>query len=141
MRKAYADGVGVMTTIYLVFAAVMAGGVAFSASRVTFAEQERDLATLRVLGFSRAEASYILLGELMLLALLAVAPGCLLGTGLGVQLMRLFQTDMYSFDFVFSPGAYAFAIAFTLLCVGAAGLIVRTAVDRVDLVAVLKARD
>ena len=141
MRKAYADGVGVMTSVYLVFAAVMAGGVAFSASRVTFAEQERDLATLRVLGFSRAEASYILLGELMVLALLAVAPGCLLGTGLGLQLMRLFQTDMYSFDFVFSPGAYAFAIAFTLLCVGAAGLIVRTAVDRLDLVAVLKARD
>lgn len=141
MRKAYADGVGVMTSLYLVFAAIMAGGVAFSASRVTFAEQERDLATLRVLGFTRAEASYILLGELMALALLAVTPGCLLGTGLGIQLMRLFQTDMYSFSFVFSPGAYAFAIAFTLLCVGLAGLIVRTAVDRLDLVGVLKARD
>ena len=141
MRKAYADGVGVMTSLYLVFAAIMAGGVAFSASRVTFAEQERDLATLRVLGFTRAEASYILLGELMALALLAVAPGCLLGTGLGIQLMRLFQTDMYSFSFVFSPGAYAFAIACTLLCVGLAGLSVRTAVDRLDLVGVLKARD
>lgn len=119
----------------------MAGGVAFSASRVTLAEQERDLATLRVLGFTRAETSYILMGELLVLALLAIVPGCLLGTGLGVQLMRLFQTDTYSFDFVFSPGAYAFAIAFTLLCVLVAGLIVRTGVDRLDLVAVLKARD
>lgn len=141
MRKAYDQGVGVMTSIYLVFAAIMAGGVAFSASRVTLAEQERDLATLRVLGFTRAETSYILMGELLVLALLAIVPGCLLGTGLGVQLMRLFQTDMYSFDFVFSPGAYAFAIAFTLLCVLVAGLIVRTGVDRLDLVAVLKARD
>lgn len=141
MRKAYSEGVGVMTNIYLFFAAIMAGGVAFSACRVTLAEQERDLATLRVLGFSRAEVSYILMGELMALALLAVAPGCLVGTGLGIQLMRLFQTDMYSLDFVFSPGAYAFAIAFTLLCVGLAGMIVRTAVDRLDLVAVLKARD
>ena len=141
MRQAYDQGVGVMTSIYMVFAAVMAGGVAFSASRVTLAEQERDLATLRVLGFTRAEASHILMGELMVLALLAIVPGCLLGTGLGVQLMRLFQTDMYSFDFVFSPGGYSFAIAFTLLCVLVAGLIVRTGVDRLDLVAVLKARD
>ena len=141
MRRAYDEGVGVMTSIYMVFAAVMAGGVAFSASRVTLAEQERDLATLRVLGFTRGEASYILMGELMVLALLAIAPGCLLGTGLGIALMRLFQTDMYSFDFVFSPGGYGFAIGFTLLCVGVAGLIVRTGVDRLDLVAVLKARD
>jgi ABC-type antimicrobial peptide transport system permease subunit len=81
------------------------------------------------------------MGELMVLALLAIAPGCLLGTGLGIALMRLFQTDMYSFDFVFSPGGYGFAIGFTLLCVGVAGLIVRTGVDRLDLVAVLKARD
>jgi putative ABC transport system permease protein len=141
MRRAYEEGVGVMTSIYLVFAAIMAGGVAFSASRVTLAEQERDLATLRVLGFTRAEASYILMGELVVLALVAIAPGCLMGTGLGILLMRLFQTDMYSFDFVFSLGGYGFAITFTLLCVGIAGLIVRTGVDRLDLVAVLKARD
>lgn len=141
MRQAYEQGVGVMTSIYMVFAAVMAGGVAFSASRVTLAEQERDLATLRVLGFTRGEASYILMGELTVLALLAIVPGCLMGTGLGILLMRLFQTDMYSFDFVFNPAGYGFAVAFTLLCVGIAGLIVRTGVDRLDLVAVLKARD
>jgi putative ABC transport system permease protein len=141
MRREYEAGVGVMNFIYAAFAAVMAGGVAFSAARITLAEQERDLATLRVLGFTRAEVSYVLVGELMALALLAIPAGCLIGTGLAVWLMQLFQTDMYSFPFVFNPPGYAFAIGFTLACVLAAALVVRTGVDKLDMIGVLKARD
>jgi putative ABC transport system permease protein len=141
MRKTFDEGVGFMNFIYIGFAAVMAGGVAFSAARVTMAEQARDLATLRVLGFTRGEASYVLVGELFVLALLAVPIGCVLGTVLGIWLMKLFETDMYTFSFVFNPGGYAFAIAFSLGCVAAASFIVRLGIDRLDMVSVLKARD
>ncbi|MBX3511280.1 MAG: FtsX-like permease family protein [Hyphomonadaceae bacterium] len=141
MRREFEQGVGVMNLIYAAFAAIMAGGVAFSAARITLAEQERDLATLRVLGFTRTEVSYILIGELVALALLAVPAGVALGTLLAIWLMQLFQTDMYAFPFVFSPGGYAFAIAFTLACVTAASLLVRTGVDKLDMIGVLKARD
>lgn len=141
MRREFDEGVGVMNLIYAAFAAVMAGGVAFSAARITLAEQERDLATLRVLGFTRLEVSYVLVGELAALALLAVPAGVALGTALAIWLMQLFQTDMYSFPFVFNPSGYAFAIAFTLACVLAAALVVRSSVDRLDMIGVLKARD
>jgi putative ABC transport system permease protein len=141
MRREFDEGVGVMNFIYAAFAAVMAGGVAFSAARITLAEQERDLATLRVLGFTRAEVSYVLIGELMALALFAVPVGLGLGTLLAMWLMQLFQTDMYSFPFVFHPPGYAFAIAFTLACVLAAALVVRTGIDKLDMIGVLKARD
>lgn len=141
MRREFQEGVGVMNFIYAAFAAIMAGGVAFSAARITLAEQERDLATLRVLGFTRTEVSYILIGELMALALLAIPAGVALGTLLAVWLMQLFQTDMYAFPFVFNPGGYAFAIAFTLASVAAAALVVRTGVDKLDMIGVLKARD
>lgn len=141
MRQEFDEGVGIMNFIYAAFAAVMAGGVAFSAARITLAEQERDLATLRVLGFTRTEVSYVLVGELMALALLAVPVGLALGTLLAMWLMRLFQTDMYAFPFVFHPPGYAFAVAFTLACVLAAALVVRTGIDKLDMIGVLKARD
>ena len=141
MRRTFDEGVGVMNYLYIAFAGIMASGVAFSAARVTLAEQERDLATLRVLGFTRGEVSYVLVGELFVLALIAAPLGCALGTGLAIWLMRLFQTDMYSFTFSFSPGGYAFAIAFTLACVAAAAFVVRLGIDRLDMVGVLKARD
>ncbi len=141
MRRNFEEGVGFMNFMYAAFAAVMAGGVAFSAARITLAEQERDLATLRVLGFTRTEVSYVLIGELLALALLAVPLGCVLGTLLANWLMQLFETDMYSFPFVFNPEGYAFAVAFTLACVAVAALVVRFGVDRLDMVGVLKARD
>lgn len=141
MRREFDQGIGVMNFIYATFAAIMAGGVAFSAARITLAEQERDLATLRVLGFTRLEVSYILVGELMALSLLAIPVGLSLGTLLSIWLMQLFQTDMYAFPFVFNPAGYAFAVAFTLGCVTAAAMAVRTGIDKLDLIAVLKARD
>lgn len=141
MRRSYEEGVGYMNLVYLSFAAVMAGGVAFSAARVTLAEQERDLATLRVLGFTRFEVSYVLIGELAALALLAIPAGCVAGTLMANWLMQLFQTDMYSFPYVFNPEGYAFAIAFTLACVAVAALVVRSSIDRLDMVGVLKGRD
>ena len=141
MQQSYNEGVGYMNLVYLSFAAVMAGGVAFSAARVTLAEQERDLATLRVLGFTRLEVSYVLVGELAALALLAIPAGCMAGTLMANWLMQLFQTDMYSFPYVFNPEGYAFAIVFTLACVAVAALIVRNGIDRLDMVGVLKGRD
>lgn len=140
-RARVAEGVGFMNLVYLTFAAVMAGGVAFSAARLTFAEQERDLATLRVLGFTRLEVSYVLVGELMVLALLAVLPGLLLGLGFAVWLTSLFSTEMFAFPFIPNTPGYAFALVFTVGCVLLAALVVRFNVDRLDMVGVLKARD
>jgi putative ABC transport system permease protein len=141
MRRNFEEGVGYMNLIYAAFAAVMAGGVAFSAARVTLAEQQRDLATLRVLGFTRSEVSYVLVGELAALALMATPLGCVVGTLMARWLMELFETDMYSFPYVFNPDGYAFAILFTLGCVATAALVVRTGIDRLDMVSVLKSRD
>jgi putative ABC transport system permease protein len=141
MRRSFDEAVGVMLFFYAAFAGVMAGGVAFSAARVTLAEQERDLATLRVLGLTRGEVSYILIGEILALSIVAMPFGLLIGLGLAHWLMQLFETEMYSFPFVASPGGYAFAVVFTLLCVVAASLFVRRHVDKLDIVAVLKARD
>lgn len=141
MRANFQRSVGVMNIIYLSFAAIMAGGVAFSAARITLAEQERDLATLRVLGFSRVEVSYVLMGELLVLALAAFLPGVTIGTWMGQWLMDLFSNELYSFPYIFNWTGYAVAICFTLGCVITAALVVRSGIDRLDMVGVLKARD
>lgn len=141
MRTNFKEHMGVMTAIYSGFAAIMAGGIAFSAARVTLAEQQRDLATLSVLGFTRLEVSYVLIGEIAALALLSLPFGIVFGTVMAIWLTHLFGTETFAFPFVFNPPGYAFAIAFTMGCVLAASLIVRTAIDRLDMVGVLKARD
>jgi putative ABC transport system permease protein len=141
MQQLLTQGAGFFNGMFILFSTLMASGVAFSAARVTLAEQERDLATLRVLGFGRREASYVLLAEIGALLLLALPLGAVLGRWLSAWLMSQFQTDMFTFPYVTSAMAYAKPVLFVAVAVAIATLLVRRGVDRLDLVGVLKSRD
>jgi putative ABC transport system permease protein len=108
---------------------------------VTLSEQERDLATLRVLGFSRREASYVLLAELGALLLLAMPLGVVMGMTLSRWLMSQFETDLFTFPYVTNTAIYGKAALFVIASVTVATLVVRRGVDKLDLVGVLKSRD
>lgn len=141
LRQLFEQGAGFFSFMFLMFSLAMASGVAFSAARVTLGEQERDLATLRVLGFRRHEASSVLLGELLMLLVVAVPIGLLLGALLSRWMMQQFETELFSFPFIFDVPTYARAALFVIAAVLAAALWVRRDVDRLDLVAVLKSRE
>ena len=91
-------------------------------------------------GEDGARGCHSLVGEIMVLALLSLPFAALFGTAMAVWLTRLFGTENFAFPFVFNPPGYAFAMTFTLICVLTAAMIVRSSVDRLDLVGVLKAR-
>jgi putative ABC transport system permease protein len=141
MRKMLNEGTGFFAYMFVVFSCLMAGGVAYSAARVTFAEQERDLATLRVLGFGRREVSYVLLAEIGALLLIALPVGAILGAVLSRWLMSQFQTDLFTFPYITESGAYGRSALFVASAVIGAVLAVRRGVDRLDLVGVLKSRE
>lgn len=141
MHKMLNEGSGFFASMFVIFSCLMAGGVAYSAARVTFAEQERDLATLRVLGFSRREVSYVLLAEIGALMLVALPAGAVLGAVLSRWLMAQFQTDLFTFPYVTSSSAYGRSALFVAFAVIGAALAVRRGVDRLDLVGVLKSRE
>ncbi|HWL63586.1 MAG TPA: FtsX-like permease family protein [Steroidobacteraceae bacterium] len=141
MTRLLSQGSGFFNSMFIFFSCLMAAGVAFSAARITLAEQERDLATLRVLGFRRGEASYVLLAEIGALLLLALPLGALLGRWLSQWLMSQFQTDMFTFPYITAPVAYGRPMLFVVVAVATAALLVRRGVDRLDMVGVLKSRD
>jgi putative ABC transport system permease protein len=141
MRKLFNEGSGFFAYMFVTFSCLMAAGVAYSAARVTFAEQERDLATLRVLGFSRREVSYVLLAEIGVLLLIALPAGAILGTLLSRWLMAQFQTEMFVFPYITESQAYGKSALFVAAAVVGAALAVRRGVDRLDLVGVLKSRE
>jgi putative ABC transport system permease protein len=141
MRKMLNEGSGFFAYMFIVFSCLMAGGVAYSAARVTFAEQERDLATLRVLGFGRREVSYVLLAEIGALLLIALPSGAVLGALLSRWLMSQFQTDLFTFPYVTESAAYGRSALFVACAVIGAVFAVRRGVDRLDLVSVLKSRE
>jgi putative ABC transport system permease protein len=141
MTQLLNQGSGFFSWLFVLFSSLMAAGVAFSAARVTLAEQERDLATLRVLGFGRREASYVLVAELGALLLVALPIGAAIGLVMSRWLMSQFETDLFTFPYVTNAGAFARPALFVIAAVLMATLLVRRGVDRLDLVGVLKSRD
>ncbi len=119
----------------------IAVGVVYNSARIALAERSRELASLRVLGFRRAEVSYILLGEIAILTLLAIPVGFIVGRGLCTYMVQTFQTDLFRIPVVIEGSTYSYAAGVVLIASVVSGLIVRRRVDHLDLVAVLKTRE
>ncbi|MEO1037611.1 MAG: FtsX-like permease family protein [Pseudomonadota bacterium] len=132
---------GVFISIFSGFACILGFGVAYNSARISLSERGRELATLRVLGFTGGEISYILLAELAALVTLALPLGCLLGLGLTHLMLTAFDTELFRLPTVIDASTYGFAIIITLLATVAAAAIVRQRVARLDLISVLKTRE
>lgn len=126
------------TYISTVFAVIIAFGVIYNSARIALAESGRELASLRVLGFTRAEISYILLGELGILTLLAIPLGLFLGEWMCYYIAHQMQSDLFRVPVVLVPQTYAFAATVVLVSATLSGLAVRRRLDQLDLIAVLK---
>ncbi|HSV34852.1 MAG TPA: FtsX-like permease family protein [Ramlibacter sp.] len=141
MEEVTARNILIMSTILTVFAAVIAVGVVYNNARIALAERSWELASLRVLGFTRGEVSVLLLGELALGIALALPLGMVLGWGLTHTMVELMRTDQFYFPVVIQPRTYAWAAVCVIAAGVASALVVRRRVDRLDMVAALKTRE
>ena len=140
-RDTMAESILTFTLIATLMAASIAVGVVYNASRITLAERGRELASLRVLGYTRGEVRGLLMGELFTLTFVALVPGFVLGFGMAALLVTGFESDLYRIPLVIAPSGFAFAGLAVLAATAASALLVRRRLDRLDLVAVLKAKE
>jgi putative ABC transport system permease protein len=135
------QNIGRSIWIYTLFAGLIAIGVVYNSVRISFAERQRELASLRVLGFSRGEVSYILLGEIAFLTLLALPVGAGLGAVLAFFLAQAMSSDLFRLPFVINASTFGYAGIVVIVVTAASGLLVRRQLDTMDLVSVLKSRE
>ena len=121
--------------------AVIAFGVVYNSARIALSERGRELASLRVLGFSVGEIAYILLGELVLLTLISLPFGFAFGRVLCAYLASQFDSDLYRVPAVLEPEAYSFTALVIILSTVVSGFLIWRRLRRLDLIAVLKTRE
>ncbi|MEJ2397543.1 MAG: FtsX-like permease family protein [Gammaproteobacteria bacterium] len=129
------------TFISAILGASISFGVVYNSMRIALSERNRELASLRVLGFARSEVAYILLGELALLTLIAIPLGLAIGYGLCAYLAYQFDSDLYRIPLQLDLDVYAFAALVVVLSSIISGLMIWRNLAQLDMVAVLKTKE
>ncbi len=135
------QGAGAMRFIMAAIAAVITFGIIYNSARIAFAERERDLASLRVIGFTRGETSFVLLGELALITLAALPIGILLGYFFATAIAEGFSTDIYQIPPLYDARSVGTAGASVVIASLVSGWLVKRDIDRIDMVSALKSKE
>lgn len=139
--KVMRDSFGVTLLALLGFAVVLSMGVVYNTARISLSERGRELASLRVLGFSRQEVATMLFGELAVLGVLAIPLGFALGAALAAAMAAGMSSELFRLPFTLSPRTYGWSVVVLVIAGVASALLVRRRLDHLDLVAVLKTRE
>jgi len=140
-RETIEENIVTMTTVYVALAVIITFGVIYNSARIQLSERARELASLRVFGFTPAEVSKVLLIELSVIVLAAQPLGWLLGYLFSWWVIQGFSSDLFRVPFVVDPATFAWASIVVLSSALVSALIVRRRVNRLDLIRVLKTRE
>lgn len=141
VRDTVAQQMGIVTLFNTGLAALIVLGVVYNSARISLSEQARDLASMRVLGFRRGEAAFVLLGELGLLILLSIPVGIAMGIWLSRYVTEQFSADLYTIPFGIHAATLAEGVLVVMAAAAVTALLIRIRVDNLDLVQALKTRE
>lgn len=131
----------IQVSFFVAFGCTLAFGVVYNSMRISLSERGREFATLRVLGFGRAEISYILIGEAALLIFVGLPLGCFAGYSLAWLITSEFGNELFRVPLALNPATFGVAVLIGIAAAAISAAIVRRRVDRLDLIAVLKTRE
>jgi len=140
-KETIAKTINVSTAFLIGFAVIIAFGMVYNGARIALSERGHELASLRVLGFTRGEIGFILLGEQALLTLIAIPAGLALGYGIAGLITIAIDTELIRFPLVVSSRTYALAFLVVAASAFLSGYLVQWRLRHLDLVAVLKTRE
>lgn len=140
-RETTGKSIGILQSVYFALATIVAFGVVYNSARIALSERGRELATLRVVGFSLAEVRTVLVGELTVLVLVALPFGLWFGRGLALSIMASFSTETVRLPIVINSSTYSVAVLVVLTASTLSFALVSRMVAQLDMVSVLKARE
>ncbi|TIP90020.1 MAG: FtsX-like permease family protein [Mesorhizobium sp.] len=140
-RETIEENITIMTSVYTALAVIITFGVVYNSARIQLSERARELASLRVLGFTKGEVSSVLLFELGFVVVLAQPLGWILGYLFSWSVVKGFESDLFRIPFIINRATFAIASLIVVCVATLSALIVRRRIDRLDLVRVLKTRE
>ena len=133
--------VDMIVVVLIVSAGLLAFIVLYNLTNINIGERIREIASLKVLGFTRFEVYAYIYREIALLALMGDALGMVLGTYLETFVVTTAEVDYVMFGRTIHSVSYVYAFVLTLVFTGLILAIMRRKLDKVDMVESLKSVD
>jgi putative ABC transport system permease protein len=140
-KKTTGEMIGKIQLLYFIFATIVAFGVVYNSARISLSERSRDLATLRVVGFTRREVAGVMISELVLLTVVAIPFGLLIGNRLATAIVTAVSTETVRLPVVLTSRSYGTAVLIVLIASAISFATVSRRIHHLDLLGVLKARE
>ncbi len=140
-QKSTAEMIGMIQGLYFSFSIVVAFGVVYNSARIALSERSRDLATLRVIGFTHREVVGLMVGEIALLTLVALPFGLGIGSLLASGIIHTASTESVRLPLVLTSRTYATAVLIVLTSAVISCGVVSRRIRHLDLLAVLKSTE
>lgn len=139
--KTTGESISLLQTLYFSFSVIVAFGVVYNSARIALSERARELATLRVLGFTHGEVASVLIGELVILTCLALPAGLLIGSGMAASIVHAASTESVRLPLILSSHTYGTAILIVVVSATISFAIVVRGIRHLDLLGTLKAHE
>lgn len=127
--------------VMIILAAVLSVAVVYNIATINIFERQRELATLKVLGFKDKEVRSLIFNENYLITLFGAMVGLPFGNWLGNAMMSMYDTDAYSFIFTATNEAYILSAALTAGFTVLANLTLMGKIRNINMVEVLKSNE
>jgi putative ABC transport system permease protein len=127
-----------MVATNVMFASFISFGIIYNTARITISERSRELASLRVLGLTRAEVAYILFGELGFITLLSLPIGLFLGYSMSVGMTESMDSELFRIPVYLKNSTDGYAVLIVLLSAVVSFYLVWRQVESIDLVSAQK---
>jgi putative ABC transport system permease protein len=141
LQNTIKENITTMTSVYVILATIITFGVIYNSARIQLSEHGRELASLRVFGFTKREVASVLLIQMAIIALLAQPLGWGLGWLFALSVVEGFASDLFRIPLVINQTTFANASLVALFAAFLSALIIKRRVDNLDFISVLKTRE
>ena len=135
------ERVDFVVVIIILAAAALAMVVLFNLSNINITERQRELATIKLLGFYDGEVSAYVYRENIVLTLFGILLGCFMGHWLHIYLVRSTEIDLMMFGRQTAPSAYVYAAILTALFSLLVNVLAHFKMKKIDMVESLKSAE
>lgn len=132
------DNLTVIILVIQLMSTILAIIVLYNLIYINITEREREIATLKVLGYKKTEIFTYIFSESLILTIIGSFFGVFVGIGLHRYVIGAIEVDEVTFVTDISPTGYIFAVGFTLVCCLIVNLIMQPKLHKIQPVSSLK---